>query len=212
MVNRELGGLHSARLLMNSIEFGEFSEQERLAEKGDWVPLRKTMIEAAESLKKGGADFIIIASNTMNSTAGLIEEKVGIPVLHIADATGKKVKEAGIKTVALLGTTFTMEQPFYRDILQKKYGLKVVIPDKPEREFINKVIFDELCAGKFPDKSKQEFLRIIDRLIKEDSAEGIILGCTEIPLLVKQEDVPVPVFNTTVLHCEAAVKYALSHN
>jgi len=210
MVNKELGGLHSAKILLYSIEFGEFSKQERLAAQGDWAPLKQTMIDAAKRLKMGGADFIIIASNTMNSTAGIIEDSVKIPVLHIADATGQKVKEKGIKTVALLGTKYTMEQNFYRDILKKKYGLNVVIPNKTERDYINDVIFNELCAGKFTDESKKGYLKIIDRLIKKEGAEGIILGCTEIPLLIEQEDVSVPVFNTTTIHAEAAVKFSLN--
>ncbi|MCL5021819.1 MAG: aspartate/glutamate racemase family protein [Nitrospirae bacterium] len=209
MVRNELGGLHSAKVLMYSIEFGDFSKQERLAGKGDWRPLRRTMIDAAQRLKRGGADFIVIASNTMNSTADLIEADVKIPVLHIADATGKKVKEKGIKTVALLGTTYTMEENFYRDRLEKKYGLKVVIPNKAERDYINKVIFDELCAGKILKESKEQFIRIIKRQVKEEGAEGVILGCTEIPLLIKQEDVSVPVFDTTAIHSEAAIKYSL---
>lgn len=209
MVMEKLGGLHSAKILMYSIEFGSFSEQERLADKGDWKPLRATMIEAAQRLKRGGADFIVIGSNTMNSTADMIEKKVNIPVLHIADATGQKVKQSGLKTVALLGTSYTMEQNFYRDRLEKKYGLKVVIPNKIERDYINKVIFDELCANKIYKKSKDGYLKIINRLIKEDSVQGIILGCTEIPLLIKQKDVSVPVFDTTKIHAEAAVNYAL---
>ena len=209
MVQQKLGGLHSAKILMYSIEFGSFSEQERLADKGDWKPLRKTMIDAAQRLKRGGADFIVIASNTMNSTADMLQSKVKIPVLHIADATGAKVKKTGLKTVALLGTSYTMEQAFYRDRLEKKYGLKVVTPNKAERDYINAVIFDELCAGKFYKKSKQGYVKIINRLIKEEGAQGVILGCTEIPLLVKQEDVSVPVFDTTQIHSEAAVNYAL---
>jgi len=209
LVRDELGGLHSANILMYSIEFGEFSKEERQAEKGNWIPLRKTMIDAARRLEQGGADFIVIASNTMNSTADIIEENVNIPVLHIADATGQKIKERGIKTVALLGTKYTMEQDFYRDRLEKKYGLRVIVPNKTEREYINTVIFDELCAGKFYDKSREEYVRIINRLVKEEGAEGVILGCTEIPLLIKQEDASVPVFDTTAIHAEAAVKRAL---
>ena len=209
MVGQKLGGLHSAKLLMYSIEFGEFSEQERLAEKGDWNALNKTIIDAAQRLKRGGADFIIIASNTINSRADYIQETVGIPVLHIADATGEKVNESGIKTVALLGTKYTMEQDFYRERLEK-YGLNVVIPNETERDIINTVIFDELCAGKFYNSSKEKYIQIINRLVNEEGAEGVILGCTEIPLLIKQEDVSVPVFDTTAIHCEAAVNYALN--
>ena len=210
MVKDKRGGLYSAKILMYSIDFGEFSKQERLAERGDWLPLRRTMIDAAKRLERGGADFIVIASNTMNSLADLIAANVKIPILHIADATGKKVNERGIKTVALLGTAYTMEHNFYRDRLERDYGLKVVIPDKTERNYINTVIFDELCAGQFFKESRKRFVRIIDRLVKEKGAEGVILGCTEIPLLVKQKDVSVPVFDTTAIHAEAAVKYSLN--
>lgn len=210
MVRDELGGLYSAKILMYSIDFGEFSKQERLAERGNWEPLIKTMVDAAKRLERGGADFIVIASNTLNSLADLIATHVKIPIINIADVTGAKVKERGIKTVALLGTTHTMEQNFYRDILKKKYGLKVVIPNKSEREYINEVIFDELCAGKIDKKSKEQFIQIINRLSKQEGAEGGILGCTEIPLLVKQEDVAIPVFDTTAIHVEAAVRYSLN--
>jgi len=210
MVNKQLGGLHSAKILMYSIEFGDFSIEERLAEKGDWSLLNKTMIDAAQRLKRGGADFIVIASNTMNSRADDIQENVQIPVLHIADATGEKVNKSGIKTVALLGTKYTMEQHFYRDRLEKKYGLKVIIPNETERVYINSVIFDELCAGKIYNESRERFVQIINRLVDEDGAQGVILGCTEIPLLIKQKDVEVPIFDTMTIHAEAAVKYALN--
>lgn len=209
MVRDELGGLNSAKILMYSIEFGEFSKQERLAERGDWAPLRRTMIDAAQRLERGGADFIVIASNTLNSMSDLLAAHVRIPIIHIADVTGAQVKRKGIKTVALLGTAYTMEQNFYQDILKNRYGLRVVTPTKEEREYINTVIFDELCAGKIDRKSKEQFVRIIDRLTKEEGAEGVILGCTEIPLLVKQEDVAVPVFDTTAIHAAAAVRYSL---
>lgn len=210
MVNKQLGGLHSAKILMYSIEFGDFSIEERLAEKGDWSLLNKTMIDAAQRLKRGGADFIVIASNTMNSRADDIQENVQIPVLHIADATGEKVNKSGIKSVALLGTKYTMEHHFYRDRLEKKYGLKVIIPNETEREYINSVIFDELCAGKMYNESREQYVQIINRLVDEDGAQGIILGCTEIPLLIKQKDVKVPIFDTMTIHAEAAVKYALN--
>lgn len=210
MVNKQLGGLHSAKILMYSIEFGNFSDEERLAEKGDWSLLNRTMIDAAQRLKRGGADFIVIASNTLNSRADDIQENVHIPVLHIADATGEKVNKSGIKTVALLGTKYTMEQNFYRDRLEKKYGLMVITPNETEREYINSVIFDELCVGKMYNESRERFVQIINRLVDEDGVQGVILGCTEIPLLIKQRDVKVPVFDTMTIHAEAAVKYALS--
>ena len=210
MVNKQLGGSYSAKILMYSIEFGEFSKDERLAEKGDWNALNKTIIDAAQRLKRGGADFIVIASNTVNSRAEYVQSEVQIPVLHIADATGEKVNKSGIKTVALLGTKYTMEQNFYRDILEKKYGLKVVIPNETEREYINSVIFDELCVEKMNNESRERFVQVINRLVDEEGAQGVILGCTEIPLLIKQRDVKVPVFDTTAIHAEAAVRYALN--
>ncbi len=209
MVQDRLGGLNSAKILMFSIDFEEFSRQERLAGQGDWAPLRKTMIDAARRLKSGGADFIVIASNTMNSSAGEIQKTVGIPVIHIADATGKRVAESGIKTVLLLGTKYTMESDFYRSILEGKYGLKVVVPGLADRDYINAVIFDELCAARFHPESKERFRRIIEDVVGSSGAEGVILGCTEIPLLIKQEDVSVPVFDTTEIHIRAAVDYSL---
>lgn len=208
MVGERLGGLHSGKVLMYSIEFGDFSKQERLADAGDWGPLRKTMIDAALRLKRGGADFIVIASNTMNSTGDLIEKEVDIPVLNIADATGEAVKESGINKVALLGTKFTMENPFYRDRLEK-YGLEVIVPNQAERDYVNSVIFDELCAGKLNQSSRERFVQIIDRLAREDGAQAVILGCTEIPLLISQKDVTLPVFDTMRIHTEAAVDRAL---
>jgi aspartate racemase len=208
IVRDTLGGVHSAQILMFSIEFGEFSKQERLADKGDWTMINQTMEDAALRLKRGGADFVVIASNTLNSLADRLEKKAGIPFLNIADATGEKVREKGLRKVALLGTKFTMEQPFYRNRL-KKYGLTVVAPNEKERDYINRVIFDELCANRVKEESKREFVRIINRLKKDAGVEGVILGCTEIPMLIKQADVDIPVFDTTVIHSEAAVKRSL---
>lgn len=206
----DLGGDHSAKLLMYSIEFGEFSRQERLAAEGNWEPLNATLVDAARRLKAGGADFIIIGSNTLNSRAGLIEEKTGVPVLRIYDVTGATVNRSGLKKVALLGTKYTMEEPFYRDALRSRYGIDVVTPDAGERETINRIIFDELVRNDIRNESRQEYLRIINRLVDEEGAEGVILGCTEIPLLVHQSDVTVPVFDTTRIHAEAAVDYAMN--
>ena len=212
MVEKKLGGLHSARILMYSIEFREFADILRGFRKGrspfDWKKLRNTMIDAAGRLERGGADFIIICSNTMHSSADDIGKKVKIPVLHIADATGEKIRERGLGTVGLLGTEYTMEEDFYRKRLEEKFGIKVIVPDESERELINAVIFDELCAEIINDGSRRKFIEIIRRL-KEEGAEGIILGCTEIPLLVKQEDVEIPLFDTMTIHAEAAVKFAL---
>lgn len=209
IVRDRSGGVHSAQILIFSIEFGEFSKQERMADKGDWTLMTKTMLDAAQRLKRGGADFIVIASNTLNSLADTIEQEVGLPVLHIADATGKAVLQKGLHRVALLGTKYTMEQPFYRERLNK-YGVKVVIPNEKERDYINNVIFDELCANRIRKESRDAFKKIIERLQKEEGAEGVILGCTEIPLLIKQEDVSIPIFDTTAIHSEAAVEYSLN--
>lgn len=206
-VQNELGGDNSAKIVMYSIEFGEFSKQERLADAGNWEPLNATMLDAARRVKAGGADFVIIGSNTLK--ADDIEAKVGIPVLRIYDVTGAKVNKSGLKKVALLGTKYTMEQPFYRDVLKNKYGIEVVTPTATERAFINKVIFDELVRNDIRNESRQEYVRIINRLADEEGAQGVILGCTEIPLLIHQSDVKIPVFDTTRIHAEAAVDYAL---
>jgi aspartate racemase len=209
MVRDQLGPLYSAPILLYSIAFAEFSKQERLAAEGDWRPLQQTMVEAARSLERGGADFIIVASNTMNSTDDVIEENVKIPVLDIIDAVGAAVSDRGLKTVALLGTKYTMEEEFYRGRLEADYGLDVVTPNAAERDYINDVISNELCAGVFRKESRDRFVQIMARLAKEEGAEGIILGCTEIPLLVKDADTTVPTFDTTRLHSAAAVRYSL---
>ncbi|MBM3148011.1 MAG: aspartate/glutamate racemase family protein [Actinobacteria bacterium] len=208
-VRDRLGSDNSAAILMYSIPFGEFSKQERLAAAGDRRPLRRTMIDAAYRLKLGGADFIIIASNTMNSTAGLVERRVGIPVLNIIDVVGKRIRQKGLTTVALLGTAFTMEADFYRDRLEDRYGLTVVTPDRAERRYINTTIFDQLCNGIIKPQARKRFVAIIERLVAEEGAQGVILGCTEIPLPVKQKDVSVSVFDTTTLHAAAAVRRSL---
>ena len=202
------GDDYSAAILMYSLPFGEFAKQEKLAGKGDWEPLDATMIDAAKRLEAGGADFIVIASNTMNSAGDMIEANVSIPVLRIEDAVGRAVKERGLKKVALLGTKFTMEEPFYREHLYK-YGFDVVTPDQAERDYINEAIFDRLCNGIILDSDRVRFQRIIERLAKEEGAQGAILGCTAIPLLIKQKDVSVPTFDSTRLHAQAALEYAL---
>lgn len=205
----DLGGDNSAKILMYSIEFGEFSKQERLAEAGNWDPLNATLVDAGQRLKRGGADFIVIASNTLNSRAELVEKSTGLPVLRIYDVTGDKVNRSGLKKVALLGTKYTMEANFYRDALKNKYGIEVVTPNLTERDYINTVIFDELVRNDIRNESRVEYVRIINRLVDEEGAQGVILGCTEIPLLINQSDVKVPVFDTARIHAEAAVDYAL---
>lgn len=206
-VQKKGGGLHSAKILMYSEDFAVIEE---LQHEGKWDVLTRMMIADAQRLEQGGADFIIIGTNTMHKTADEVQATIHIPLLHIADAAGAEVNRSGIKKVALLGTKYTMEQDFYRHRLINDYGLIVVTPNATERDYINHVIFDELCAGQVKQSSKEEFIRIINRLATEEGAEGVILGCTEIPLLIKQADVRIPVFDTTRLHSEAAVDYALN--
>ena len=209
LVQQKLGGVSSAKILMYSIEFGEFSKEEKRAQEGDFTALNQTMVDAAARLKRGNADFVVIASNTMNSSAKLIEREVGIPVLQIVDAVGKEIMRSGVKRVVLLGTKYTMEAPFYREFLEKNFGLEVFTPDAADRDFINNVIFDELAAEQFLPASKQRFIRITEDLIRQTGATGVILGCTEIPLLIKQKDLSVKVFDTIQIHSEAAVNRAL---
>ncbi len=208
-VQKRFGDNSSARVLMYSIEFGEFSRNERRAEAGDWSALRRIMLDAASRLKRGGADFIVIASNTMNSTADLIEQEVGIPVLQIVDTTGEQIRRAGIRKVVLLGTKFTMEAPFYRERLKRRFGIEVVTPDLADRDYINRVIFDELAVETFTPEAKARFVAITEKLIRESGAGGVVLGCTEIPLLIQQKDLSVPTFDTMTIHAEAAVDRAL---
>ena len=210
-VQDELGGDNSAQVLLYSIQFGEFSKEERLAADGNWTSLNATLVDAGMRFKRGGADFIIIASNTLNSRADLIENATGLPVLRIYDVTGAAVNRSGIKKVALLGTKYTMEAPFYRDTLENKYGIGVVVPNATERDYINTIIFDQLVRNDIRDDSRQGYIRIINRLVDQEGAQGVILGCTEIPHLINQSDVKVPVFDTMRLHANAAVDYALSN-
>jgi aspartate racemase len=204
------GADYSAAILLYSIPFGEFAAQEKLAAKGDWAPLHATMVDAGLRLRAGGADFIVIASNTMNSTADLVERRTGLRVLRIQDAVGEAVDRTGITRVALLGTKYTMEEWFYRERLEKRYGLTVVTPNRRERDYINDVIFNQLCADVYTARARNGFVRIIDRLVREKGVRGVILGCTEIPRLVPQRYVSVPVFDSTSLHAKAALAYALS--
>ncbi|MCK5820759.1 MAG: aspartate/glutamate racemase family protein [Bacteroidales bacterium] len=204
-IKEKLGGLHSAQCLMYSVDFGPIAQ---LQHDNNWEELTRVMVEAGQKLEKGGADFIIICTNTMHKMAEEVGAGVSIPLIHIADATAEEIKKLGLKTVALLGTRFTMEQNFYKGRLAEKHGLKVLIPDDTDMDIIHRIIYKELCLGTILEDSKSEYLRIIEKLI-DQGAEGIILGCTEIPLLVKQEDVSVPILDTTQLHAEAAVEFAV---
>ncbi|MDD3225679.1 MAG: aspartate/glutamate racemase family protein [Clostridium sp.] len=201
----KLGGLHSAQCIMYSVDFEEI---ELLQHQGNWEKLSNIMVSAAKKLKNAGADFIIICTNTMHKMAGDIENKAGIKVLHIAEVTGEKVIKKGLKKVGLLGTIFTMEQDFYKKVLKDKFNIDVVIPNEADREIVHEIIYKELCKGIINEKSKEKYIKIINSLVS-NGAEGVVLGCTEIPLLIKQEDVNVPIFDTTTIHAVSAVKFAL---
>ncbi len=204
-IRKALGGVHSAKSVMVSLDFGEIEE---LQMKGDWEEATRVMIQSAREVEKGGADFLLICTNTMHLMADDVQAGVDIPLLHIADATARAVKEQGLKSVGLLGTRFTMEKEFYRGRLEKGHKLKVFVPDQSGRELVHNVIYDELVQGMIKDDSRQRYKEVIQNLVK-DGAEGIVLGCTEIGLLVKKEDVSVPIFDTMEIHALAAVDAAL---
>ena len=203
-VKEKLGGLHSAKCILYSIDFQEIEECQA---NGNWEKSGEILGEAANNLEKAGADFIVICTNTMHKVINQIKEKISIPILHIAEMTAEKILEKGLKNIALLGTKYTMEQDFYKSKLIKK-GINVIIPDKNDIEIINKVIYDELCLGTINSNSKKKFLEIVDKL-RSKGAEGIILGCTEIGLLIKNEDTDVPLFDTAVIHAEEAAIYSI---
>lgn len=204
-VRYRLGGVHSARSLMISVDFAEV---EALQRQGKWTEAAAMMVEAAQRLEKGGADFIVLCTNTMHKLADEIQAGVRIPFLHIADATAERVRQAGIRRIGLLGTRFTMEEDFYKGRLTGSYGLEVITPEAGEREIVHRVIYDELVVGKIEAGSKARYLAIIEKLVQR-GAQGVILGCTEIGLLVQQADCAVPLFDTTQIHAEAAVEWAL---
>jgi len=204
-VKRKLGGLHSARCLLYSVDFDEIEQYQA---EGNWEKAGKVLANAARSLEKGGADFIVICTNTMHKVIDDIRSKINIPIVHIADATANRIKEKGLRTIGLLGTKYTMEQDFYKSRLELN-GIKVIVPNADERELINKIIYEELCLGKIHQESRDYYKKVIQGLI-ELGAEGIILGCTEIGLLVKPEDSKAPVFDTTYIHAVEAVNISLN--
>ncbi len=204
-VKEKLNKLHSAKIIMYSVDFEEI---ELLQHKGKWDELTSLMIEIAQRLEKAGADFIVICTNTMHKVAEDVEKSVEIPLLHIVDVTAEKIKAKGINKVGLLGTRFTMEDNFYRDRL-RKHGIEAIIPSEKEREIVHSVIYNELCLGVIKESSREKFKEIIKNLAKR-GAEGVILGCTEIPLLIKQGDLDLPLFDTTEIHAKASVDFALS--
>jgi len=203
-VKNKLGGLHSAKCIMYSVDFYEI---EKCQADGNWEKSGEILGEAAYNLEKAGADFIVICTNTMHKVINQIKEKISIPILHIAEMTAEKILEKGLKNIALLGTKYTMEQDFYKSKLIEK-GINVIIPDKNDIEIINEVIYDELCLGTINSDSKKKFLEIVDKL-RSKGAEGIILGCTEIGLLIKNEDTDVPLFDTAIIHAEQAAMYSI---
>jgi aspartate racemase len=203
-VKARCGGLHSAQTLMWSFDFAEI---EALQSDGQWGEATTRMIDAAQRLERGGAELLIICTNTMHKMADAVQSAVSIPLLHIADATAGKVKEGGLQTIGLLGTRYTMEQDFYRGRLEQQ-GLSVLVPGADDRMIINRVIYEELVLDTIEPLSKAEYIRIMQQLIA-DGAQGIILGCTEIMLLIQQDDCAVPVFDTTTIHAVAAVEMAL---
>lgn len=204
-VKRQLGGLHSARIAMVSVDFEQI---EVLQAKGDWAAAGQALAEAAQQVEAAGADFLVICTNTMHIVAPAIQAAINIPILHIADATARRIKAAGSETIGLLGTNFTMEEGFYKDRLSEAYGLNVLIPPKNDRDIVHNVIYQELVLGQVKDSSRAQFLRIIDDL-RERGAEGVIEGCTEIVMLVQQQHTDVPLFDTTAIHAEEAVLRAI---
>ena len=204
-VKQRLGGLHSARILLYSVDFQEI---ERLQHQGRWDEAGEQLGDIARRLEGAGADVVALCTNTMHKVAPAIEAALRVPFLHIADPTAQAVKQAGIGRIGLLGTRFTMEEDFYRGRLVQRHGLDVIVPDPAERETVHRVIYDELCLGKVEERSRQAYRDIIAHLV-ERGAEGVILGCTEIAMLVSPADSPVPLFDTTQLHAVSAVDFAL---
>ena len=204
-VQKRLGGVHSARSLMWSVDFGEIESLQHL---GDWDKLTEQMIDVAIRLERGGADFVLMCTNTMHRMAGAVSEAINVPLLHIADPTGEKIRAAGFGRVGLLGTAFTMEQDFYKARLKQLFDLEVIVPKAQDRRIVHEIIYKELVAGKVFPKSRDLYREIIARLVAE-GAQAIILGCTEIMLLVSDEDSAVPLFDTTTIHAIAAVDRAL---
>jgi aspartate racemase len=204
-VKQRLGGLHSARVVLYSVDFDEI---ERLQHSGQWAAAGDRLADVARAVERAGAECIVLCTNTMHKVAPQIEAAVRIPLLHIADATAAEIKSARVSTVGLLGTRFTMEQDFYKDRLQRDHGLRVVIPNAHDREIVHRVIYEELCLGKIVDASRGEYRRVMDDLVRQ-GAQAIILGCTEITLLVQPSDAAVPLFDTTRIHARRAAEWAL---
>lgn len=207
-VKKKLGGFHSGKIVMYSVEFAEI---EKLSREGNWDKATEFMIDAAQKVEKGGADFLLICTNTMHKMAEEVQQNINIPLLHMVDVVAEEIQAKGQKKVGLLGTRFTMEQDFYKGRLLEKHEIEAIIPPLDERKIIHGILYNELCLGEIKKASKDKFRTIINNLVAR-GAEGIILGCTEIPLLIDQEDYEVSLFDTTTIHARAAVKYAISVN
>jgi len=204
-VQKKLGGLHSVQCILYSVDFDEIAE---LQHQGEWEELTARMVGFAQSLVNAGAELIVIATNTMHKMAEQVQASISKPLLHIADAAGEKILETGLYKPGLLGTKFTMEEDFYTERLRHKYGLDVIVPPDTDRDTVDTIIYHELCVGIISQASKQRFQEVIKGLVSR-GADGVILGCTEIPSLISQEDVDVPLFDTTAIHSQAAVALAL---
>ena len=206
-VHTELGGVHSAKSIMYSVDFAEVEELQR---HGRWDQAAQLMIDAAQQVQAGGADFLVICTNTMHKMADAVQQRIRIPLLHIADATAERIQRRGFSRIGLLGTRFTMEEDFYKGRLEKQFGLTVLVPGESDRQIVHRVIYEELVVGIIDENSREQYRGVVERLIRA-GVEGIILGCTEIGMLVKQADSRVPLFDTTQIHAEAAVEFALKH-
>jgi len=204
-VSHRLGGFHSARLVLYSLDFEDIELAQHEAR---WDDATDILVKAGTGLKQAGADFLVICTNTMHKVADLVAERTNLPLLHIGDAVGNAITELGLSKVGLLGTRFVMEEDFYRDRLEKYFGIVVLVPPEEEQNVVDRIIYEELCHGKIEDSSHLAYLKIIEELTGR-GAEGIVLGCTELPLLIHPDDVLVPLFDTTRLHAEAAVERAL---
>jgi len=206
-IKANLGGLHSAKIALFSVDFEEI---EKLQHANDWAATAEVLADAGKKVEQAGADFLLICTNTMHKVASDIEAAISIPLLHLADATGQRLSEAGVDRVGLLGTRFTMEQDFYKQRLTDKFGIEVLVPEPDEIEIVHRVIYEELCLGQIKDDSRAQYIDIIHNL-SQRGAQAAILGCTEIALLVQQQHTEVPLFDTTSIHCEEAVKQALAN-
>ncbi|MEK5486251.1 MULTISPECIES: aspartate/glutamate racemase family protein [Lysinibacillus] len=203
-VKQRLGGLHSAKCILYSVDFQQI---EHFQAKGEWDKAGNVLAQAAQSLERAGADFVIICTNTMHKVIDIIEAAITIPILHIADATARQIKEADLQKIALLGTKYTMEQAFYKARVEG-FGIEVIVPDSHERMEVNRIIYEELCLGIIKQDAKSYYIQVVEELVQA-GAQGVILGCTEIGLLIQQEDISVPVFDTAAIHAQTAVSMAI---